>query len=335
MSLKSFNSYTLGILFTFLIASFGYLLANVPGFDRVGPLACAIIIAIFYRQFFGYPEQLKAGIQFTAKYILRFAIILYGLKLNIQTILDDGIGLLALAAFSVTFAILVTIYLGKKLGADNELTLLLGVGTGVCGAAAIAATAPIIKAKPENTAVGIAIIALIGTVFSIIYTLIMPFLPGTLFDYAIWSGVSLHELAHVALAAEPAGDNNLAMALLAKLSRVFLLVPLSFVLIFWMKNKLSKDKTSKVKISFPYFLLGFIAMSLYGSYFLNDTSTILFLSMEKINFITTFLLAAAMVGLGLNVSLQTIRDKALRPLTAMVLASILLAISTFTIILFI
>src|SRR5699024_8224069 len=120
-------------------------------------------------------------------------------------------------------------------------------------------------------------------------------------------------------AAEPAGESNLAMALLAKLSRVFLLVPLSFVLIFWMRSKFSKNNPSQVKVSFPYFLLGFIALSLYSSYFLNESSTIIGLSMDQMSFITTFLLAAAMVGLGLNVSLQTIRDKALRPLTAMVL----------------
>src|SRR5690625_3746569 len=70
-----------GVGFTFLIAFFGYLLAMVPGFDHVGQLACAIIIAVFYRQIFGYPEMIRSGIAFSSKRLLRVAIILYGLKL--------------------------------------------------------------------------------------------------------------------------------------------------------------------------------------------------------------------------------------------------------------
>src|SRR5699024_11048643 len=89
-----------GILFTFFIALLGYGLALIPGFSRVGPLASAIIIAIIYRQFFGYPNKIRAGVQFSGKYLLRFAIILYGLKLNIHIIFEDGIGLLLKASIS-------------------------------------------------------------------------------------------------------------------------------------------------------------------------------------------------------------------------------------------
>ncbi|KLI01319.1 membrane protein, partial [Sporolactobacillus inulinus CASD] len=79
-----------GIGFTFIIALIGYGLSKVPGFDHVGQLACAIIIAIIYRQIWGYPEKIRSGIQFSAKRLLRFAIILYGLKLNIDVILHQG-----------------------------------------------------------------------------------------------------------------------------------------------------------------------------------------------------------------------------------------------------
>lgn len=326
MKKMNWSAFILGIGFTFIIALLGYVLAIIPGFNRVGPLASAIILAILYRQFFGYPEKLRDGIQFSSKYILRLAIILYGLKLNVDVILEDGLGLLLIAAVSIVFAIFVTVYIGKWLKAESDLTLLLGIGTGVCGAAAIAATAPIIKAKAEDTAIGIGIIALVGTVFSIAYTILLPLIPGSLMDYAVWSGLSLHELAHVALAAEPAGEEELAIALLAKLSRVFLLVPLCFVLIFWIKHKTTGSKEERAKVSFPYFLLGFIAVSLFGSY---GIGTIVDISSTSLDFIsegTTFLLTAAMVGLGVNVSLQAIREKAFKPLLAMFLASILLSI---------
>src|SRR5699024_12293942 len=102
----------------------------------------------------------------------------------------------------------------------------------------------------------------------------------------------LHELAHVALAAEPAGEEELAIALLAKLSRVFLLVPLCFVLIFWVKHKTTGSKEERAKVSFQYFLLGFIAVSLFGSYVIG---TIVDNSSTSLDFIgegSTFLLRA-------------------------------------------
>src|SRR5699024_2447751 len=98
------------------------------------------------------------GITFSTKILLRFAIILYGLKLNIDTVLRDGLGLLLRDAIIIIIAIGLMIWLAKVLKADKMISLLLGVGTGVCGAAAIAAVAPIVKAKDEDTAIGVGII---------------------------------------------------------------------------------------------------------------------------------------------------------------------------------
>ncbi|MFD1849049.1 YeiH family protein [Oceanobacillus bengalensis] len=317
----------LGIGFTFIIALFGSFLSLIPGFNQAGPLACAIILAIIYRQVFGYPEFLRIGIQFSSKYLLRFAIILYGLKLNIDIILTDGLGLLAKSAVTIIFAILVTMFLAKLFKANSRISLLLGVGTGVCGAAAIAAVAPIVQSEDDDTAISVGIIALVGTVFSIIYTIFMPILPIADVQYGIWSGLSLHELAHVALATEPAGEEALAMALLAKLSRVFLLVPLCFLFIFWMKNRRRTSSTDKnAKVAFPWFLLGFVAMSLFGSFVLGDVIPVTAGLLDGISFATTFILTSAMVGLGLNVNLKEVKTKALRPLAAMVTASVLVSV---------
>src|SRR5690625_7631283 len=96
--ITTYLSWIKGVAFTFLIALLGYLLALVPGFSHVGQLACAIIIAVFYRQFFGYPEAIRSGIGYSSKRLLRVAIILYGLKLNIATVLSDGLGLLLIDA---------------------------------------------------------------------------------------------------------------------------------------------------------------------------------------------------------------------------------------------
>ncbi|MEK5040207.1 YeiH family protein [Sporosarcina sp. FSL K6-3457] len=321
-----------GIAFTFFIALLGYLLVKIPGFDHIGQLACAILMAVVYRQFLGYPEIIRPGITFSSKHLLRFAIILYGLKLNIDTVLHDGIGLLIRDAGVILFAILLTIWLAKLLKADQNISLLLAVGTGICGAAAIAAIAPIVKSKDEDTAIGVGIIALVGTIFAIGYTLLRPILPLTDVDYGIWAGISLHEIAHVALAAEPAGEDALAIGLLAKLGRVFLLVPLCFIFMSWMKRKSHSNDTTESKIEFPWFLIGFVLMSLIGSYVLGQSIPVSEEFLLGISTITTWCLTAAMVGLGLNVSLHDLRTKALKPLVAMLISSICLSILAYFII---
>lgn len=317
-----------GVAFTVVIAAIGFVLAKVPGFDHVGPLACAIVIAVIYRQFFGYPEAIRSGIQFSAKRFLRFAIILYGLKLNIDVVFHQGLGLLARDVGVIAFAILATVWLGKVLKAESSLSLLLGVGTGVCGAAAIAAVSPIVKANDEDTAIGVGIIALVGTIFSLAYTIIRPFLHVSAIHYGIWSGISLHEIAHVALAGAPAGPDALAIALLAKLGRVLLLVPLCFILMYWMKRK-NSGNTGDTKIEFPWFLIGFMLMSLFGSYCLGKSIHVSQGFMNGVSNLTTFILTSAMVGLGLNVSLKDLRTKALRPLIAMLITSVVLSVAAF------
>jgi uncharacterized integral membrane protein (TIGR00698 family) len=292
-------------------------------------MASAIMIAIVFRQIFGYPEALRPGVTFSSKVLLRTAIVLYGLKLNIHTVLQDGLGLLIRDAVIIAAAILATLWVAKRLRANPVISLLLGVGTGVCGAAAIAAVAPIVKAKDEDTAISVGIIALVGTIFGIVYTILRPILPFTGAEYGAWTGMSLHEIAHVVLAGAPGGQEALGMALLAKLGRVFLLVPLCFVLVYWMKSKQGKASAENAKVGFPLFLVGFIAMSLIGTYVLGSVVAVPQRVMDFVSGGTTWLLTAAMVGLGLNVSLQDVRAKALKPLAAMGIASVFVSVLAF------
>jgi len=341
-----------GLAFTFIIALVSYYLGKLPGLDHVGALACAILTAIIYRQFIGYPETLRPGIQFASKKLLRFAIILFGLKLNMDVVLHQGLGLLARDVVTILFAIGATLLLARWLKADMSLSLLLGIGTGVCGAAAIAAVSPIMKAKEEDTAIGAGLIALVGTLFAIAYTVVRPFLPFTPVEYGTWAGISLHEIAHVALAGATAGIDGLEIALLAKLGRVFLLVPLSFILLFWMNHRNNKKgaggagetylrgetesenikETTETasanvasKIEFPWFLIGFILMSLFGSYVLGKTITFPEAMQNDISVVSSFLLSMAMIGFGLNVNLKDVRSKALRPLLVMIIVSVMLS----------
>ncbi|MBP1931941.1 YeiH family protein [Ammoniphilus resinae] len=309
-----------GILFTFVMALLGIGLAKIPLIIHLGSMITAILLAIIYRQVFGYPEAIREGVQYSGKKLLRYAIILFGFRLNVDVILQQGLGLIIQDVLSITLAITATMLIAKWLKASQSLSLLLAVGTGICGAAAIAAVSPIIKAKEEDTAIGVGIIALIGTVFTVIYTLLYPIMPLTDIQYGVWSGASLHEIAHVAAASAPAGEDALAFALLAKLGRVLLLIPLCFLLAYWM----GKDKNKAAKVDFPWFLVGFVLASLIGTY-----AAIPKVLLDYIATFSSFLLTAAMVGLGLNVSSQALRTRGLKPLISMFVSSIILSIISF------
>lgn len=338
-----------GLAFTFAIAAVSFGLGKLPGPDRIGPLACAILIAVLYRQIAGYPEALRPGIQFASQKLLRLAIILFGLRLNMNVVLTQGLGLLARGAVVITFSLAATLLLAKWLKADASLSLLVGVGTGICGAAAIAAVSPIVRAKEEDTAIGVGLIALVGTLFAVGYAVLRPFLPFGPEQYGAWAGISLHEIAHVALAGAPAGNDGLAMALLAKLGRVFLLVPVCFVLLWRVNVKAAgqrrvhagqgagekeggaapatghKGAKGSLAGSFPWFLLGFVAMSLVGSYGIGNVIPVPQQVLDGVSALTSFLLTMAMIGLGLNVSLREVRNRALRPLLVLVMVSFLLS----------
>ena len=318
----NWGSFTFGILFTLTIAAAGTALAYLPGLNRVGPMLTSILLAVIYRNIKGYPEALREGIRFSGHKILRFAIILYGFKLNIDVVLHKGMTLLLYDVLSIILAIGVTMLVARLIGAEKQLSLLLGIGTGVCGAAAIAAVAPILNADDEETAIGAGIVALMGTVFTLTYTFLRGYLPLSAVEYGVWSGVSLHATAHVAAAAAPAGTEALAEGLLAKLGRVFLMLPLSFILASWMRRK--GNAGVKQSTPFPWFLVGFMLTSLMGTY-LPIPQTVL----NAISTMASFLLAAAMVGLGLNVFLANLKKRALRPLTAMFAASLVLSVVSY------
>lgn len=218
------------------------------------------------------------------------------------------------------------LFVNKLLRGDKNIALLLGVGTGVCGAAAIAAVAPIFKSREKDTAISIGIIALIGTIFSLIYTAIYAIFSMTTNVYGAWSGVSLHEIAHVVLAGGFGGSDALKIALLGKLGRVFLLIPLTIVLILIMRFR-SSESSSKGRISIPYFLIGFVIMALVNTYV-----TIPSVLLNILNTVSTICLLMAMVALGLNVAFKDLKNRALKPLMTIIITSICLSSLAFIVV---
>ncbi|MGX9136317.1 YeiH family protein [Rummeliibacillus sp. JY-2-4R] len=317
-----------GILFTTAIAIIAFLLSKLPILNYLGPLAVSIIIAVIIRNTQPYPQQWKSGIDFSSKKILRFAIILYGIRLNIAVVAYEGIPLIVRSAGVIVGAILLTVFIGKLLRVEDKLMMLLAFGTGICGAAAIAAVSPILKAKEEDTAMSVGMIALMGTIFSLIYPTVGHLLNLAPETYGYWSGYSLHEIAHAALAGAAFGDASLTPALLAKLSRVLLLFPVTLLLVGFMKIK---NRETGQKASFPYFLLGFLMVSVLGTWG-TEVGWMSKVIQNAIAQTGTFFLAVAMAALGMSVDLKELKARALKPLIMLTVVSVILSVLVFTII---
>ncbi|MBO8138450.1 MAG: putative sulfate exporter family transporter, partial [Desulfotomaculum sp.] len=216
-----------GLVLTIVVGVLAQNIIQLPFFSVTGPMIIAILVGMAWRAFMGIPKYADTGISFASKRLLRYGIVLMGVRLNLDAITAAGPQIILLDVSVIITAVVVICYLGKILAVEEKLALLTAVGTGVCGAAAVAAVAPTIKANQDETVVSVASVAVLGTIGSILYILLKPFLGLSLDKYGIFVGATLHEVAHVIAAAQPAGDSAANMAILTKLGRVALLIPVT------------------------------------------------------------------------------------------------------------
>lgn len=240
-----------GIGITLLIAIVAKYLAELPFLNIMGQLVIAILIGMVWRAAIGVPHEAIAGTNFASKKLLRFGIILLGMRLNLVDIAKAGPKVLVIAAVVITFTIFVVYGLTKVFKVEKKLGILTACGTAICGAAAVVAIAPQVKAKDDETAVGAAIIAILGTIFTLIYTLLYPVLGFSPYGYGVFSGATLHEIAHVIAAAAPGGSTAVDIAVIVKLTRVAMLVPVAILIGLWFgKSEGSKEKDRGVTFQF-------------------------------------------------------------------------------------
>lgn len=318
------TGFILGIGMTLVIAIAAKLLASVPYLNIMGQLVLAIVLGMLWRATIGMPTRAAAGITFANKKLLRLGIILLGMRLNLKDIYNAGIEVVIIAVLVITFAFLIVYGLTRLLKIDRKLGVLTACGTAICGAAAIVAIAPQMKAKENETAISVATIALLGTIFTLGYTLLYPVLGLTSQHFGIFTGATLHEIAHAIAAADPGGQEAVDYSVIVKLTRVALLIPVTILIGIWAsrweRSSEDRSKTSWVSI-IPWFIFGFLAMSAINSM---GIFTAGFAS--NVVFIAYMLLAMAMAGLGLNVDLGAFRRLGLRTFAAGLIGSILLSI---------
>lgn len=321
-----------GLGLTLLLAIIAKFMALLPFFSIMGQLVIAIILGMVWRAVFGVPDAAVGGISFSSKKLLRYGIILLGMRLNLGDIIEAGPSVLAIALIHIIVTILVVYWLASLFKVDSKLGMLTACGTAICGAAAVVAIAPQVEAGDDETAISAAIVAILGTIFTLAYTLLYPFLGLTPEGYGVFSGSTLHEIAHVIAAADPGGQAAVDLAVVVKLTRVAMLVPVALLVGVWAQWKRRKlqgnhpeesaglESGKSRSLQIPWFILGFLLMS--G---VNTLGIIPQQAAAQIVNVAYLLIAMAMAGLGLGVNFAAFRRLGIRPFWAGLIGSIVLS----------
>ena len=320
MKSKFFEKETLiGIAFCLVIAIPAWFLGKA--FPIIGGPVFGILFGMVLA-FLKRPEKLDKGIRFTSKYILQYSIVLLGFEMNLFNVIKVGGQSLAVMVFTLTASFLTAYFVGKAMKIDGNTTTLIGVGTSICGGSAIAATAPVIRAKDEDVAQAISTIFL----FNIIAVFIFPPLGHLLglsdTGFGMWAGTAINDTSSVVAAgaswSSAAGNNTaLAFATIVKLTRTLMIVPITLVLAVYTTRKMSKNAAagelednnfSIVKV-FPWFVLGFLFTAILNT-FLPIPAEV----SETLVQIGKFMIVMAMTAIGLNTNLKKLLTNGLKPI---------------------
>lgn len=320
------KEFTIGIGLTFILAMVAKAVTTLPYISLVGPLVFAILLGMLWNTFLPIKQEWESGIAFSSKKFLRAGIILLGMRLNLSDIISAGWPAFTMAFGSVILGIAAVYGMVRLLGADKMIGFLTACGTGICGAAAIVAVSSQVKAKPEQTAVSVANIAILGTIFTFAYSLLYPVLNLSETAYGAFAGGTLHEIAHVVAAGDVGGAAGLDMALVVKLTRVMLLVLVAGGIGIFMakRNRVEDQKFSVKSLPIPWFIFGFLAVSaLYSTGIVPEAIA------EKIVLLAYILMAMAMAGLGLDVKFEAFRRAGMKPFVAGLIGSLVLVIAAY------
>ncbi len=343
-----------GIIFVALVSAAATYIAALPPIHHLGvsSLVIGIAIGIFYANTLHnhFPPSWESGIIFTGKKILRFAIVFYGFRITFQQIMAVGPeGFFAsLIMLSITFVL--STWIGVKIfKMDTDTAMLTASGAAVCGAAAVLATEPVLKAESYKAAVGVSMVVVFGTLAMFVYpvlyaAIIQPatgFLHLTPAQFGIYAGSSIHEVAQVvgATASIPHAPAILSdNAVIVKLTRVILIAPMLIILGLYLSFKAKKTggKASGVKLVIPWFAVYFIVMAgvhsviqIYTSHSSMHITDMVNSTIGHINIIDTFLLTMAMTALGMGTRFAKFKGLGLAPLYTGALTFIWLIVGGF------
>ncbi|MBO1926487.1 YeiH family putative sulfate export transporter [Thiomicrorhabdus sp. 6S2-11] len=319
-----------GILLVALFAIAAYSISQTSWVMALGlsPLIVGILLGAIYGNTLhqNIPVEWHAGISFSARKILRLAIILYGFSITFQEIVSIGWQGVVLAAIVVATILAVGFWIGTKvLKMEPETALLTSAGSGICGAAAVLALEPVTKAQSHQTAVAVATVVVFGTLAMFLYPVLDGMQLFALSDKAkgLYFGSTLHEVAQVVGAASELPEIAQEYAVIEKMTRVLMIVPVILIVGWFMARRVtaSAGKQSSLVASIPWFAVGFLAVAGFNSLDLLAREWVV-----AIHQLDTFLLTMAMVALGMETQISKMKQVGS---SAFILAAILFVLLMF------
>ena len=160
-----------------------------------------------------------------SSYPLQIGIVLIGLTISSDSLLPIVKDYFIWVSFFVIFSFFTSYLLGRLMGLDNKLNLLLSSGLSICGATAIAITAPLIKAKPNTLLIALAIIFILNTVAIILFPLLGTYLNMNNDEFGIFSALAINDTGSVIGSALQFSDNSVEVATSLKILRTLWLIP--------------------------------------------------------------------------------------------------------------
>ena len=310
-----------GIAASVAIAAVAVFIENLLPIHLVGGAVIAMFLGMIINHFIGKNSFLSAGVKFTSKKILKFAIILLGLSLNINTILYVGRMSLVVMVFTLATCFGGGYFIGKALGLNWKLSNLISAGTGICGGSAIAAIAPTIDAEDIDVAYAMSATFLFDMAMIVLFPIMGRGLGMSAEAFGIWAGTAVNDTSSVVATgyafSEAAGD----FATMVKLTRTLAIIPtvLTFALIqMRLKRKEAlasgaNEKEIKANFSlakiFPWFILGFLAMSVVASLFEIPAAVV-----SGTKTVSKFLMVCALAAIGLNTSFKDMKKAGIKPM---------------------
>lgn len=303
-----------GLAVVVLLTFLAFELARVPGFKLLGPLVLALLGGAGWRLASGTRTATVApGARFAATFLLRLGIVLLGVRLDMRALAAVGPTVLVGSALGVLVAFGAVEAIGRRWGVPRDLRRSIAVGTGVCGASAIAAALPLLKPDEKHVSLSVAVVSVLGTLGVVAFAAWDGLALVSSKLVAVIAGATLQEVGHVVAAGAAVGGGEGDLALLVKLSRVVLLAPVLMLLGWWLRREAVRDGARATEVPgaaatgtkrrvpplVPGFVLGFLALS--------GVTSLGWLSADAVTYLTlggTLLTAAAMVGIGLGVQFR-------------------------------
>ena len=332
---ENYHKTLFGIILCLVTALFAIKLSKIIGinvfqFEKspISPIIIAILFGLSVNNKLISLVYFEPGFKYCIKYILKIGIIFLGIRLSLLDFMKYGSISLLIVIPCILLTITIVDILRKKIGVSNNLSLLIAVGTSICGATAIVALAPSINAKKPEITYAIANITVFGLLAMFLYPILAHILFSNDLSSGLFLGSSIHDTALVAGSAMIYADQYsrqdvIGIATLTKLVRNTLMV----VVIPYLAHKSLSRKnnfTRKIFSIFPYFIFGFLSLGIvrtYGDYYfleyynnINQKPFIIWETFKhSIQTTAEFLLIVSMAAVGFNTNLKSFKELGVKP----------------------